>query len=210
MEQSAKQEDIKALRAAIEETIGTKITGPKNFNRLMEFIKTRTGEYISATTLKRVWGYIDEPMKTRYNTLSTIARAIGYGDYNDFLQRNDNAPAETRIPSGQKYGKVVDVLSDLEPDDRVELFWHSGRECMVRYLGDMNFIVESSKQTRLKPNDTFRCHLILAGHPLYLSGLKHGNAKPTAYICGKIHGGIQFILHKLDPREMSSDDGQTK
>ena len=199
MDKPAKQEDIRALIAAIEEAIGSKITGPKNFNRLMEFIKARTGEYISTTTLKRVWGYLDEPLNTRYNTLSTIARAIGYGDFNDFLQRNDNAPSETKIPSGQKYGKMIDVITDLRPGDRVELFWTPGRECMVRYIGDMNFIVESSKLTRLKSQDTFRCHLILAGHPLYISGLRHGNAKPTAYICGKIHGGIQFILHPHEP-----------
>ena len=201
MEKAAKPEDIRALTAAIEEALGSKVTGPKNFERLMEFIKERTGEYVSSTTLKRVWGYLDEPLKTRYNTLSTIARSVGYTDYKDFLQRNDNTPSETKIPSTEKYGKVIDVLSDLQEGDRIDLFWNPGRECRVRYTGNMNFIVESSKLTRLKPNDTFRCHLLLAGHPLYISGLKHGNAKPTAYICGKIHGGIQFILHPSSEAE---------
>lgn len=196
MDQPAKQEDIRALIASIEEAIGYKVTGPKNFNRLVDFILERTGEYVSATTLKRIWGYLDEPLKTRYNTLSTLARAIGYRDYNDFLQRNDNAPCETKIPSTEKYGKSIDVLADLETGDRVDLYWHPGRECKVRYLGDMTFVVEESRLTRLKPRDTFRCHLIIAGHPLYLSNLKHGQSRPTAYICGKIHGGIQFIVHK--------------
>lgn len=201
MEQPAKQEDIRALTASIEEAIGYKITGPKNFTRLMNFILERTGEYVSATTLKRIWGYLDEPLKTRYNTLSILVRAIGYIDYNDFLQRNHNAPCETKIPSSEKYGKSIDVLTDLETGDRIDLFWNPGRECKIRYLGDLTFIVEDSKLTRLKPRDTFRCHLIIAGHPLYLSSLKHGRARPTAYICGKIHGGIQFILHKKETTE---------
>ena len=192
MEKEKQIKEIEALKAALEEASGFKIETPKNFEQLRGVIFRRTGEYISTTTLKRIWGYLNEPLQTRPTTLSLLARTVGYKDWEDFVMRSGKASTEKKIPSSPKFGKAINVNSDMKEGDRVMLYWHPGRECLVRYEGKMQFVVEESKKTRLKPGDTFYCHLIIAGHPLYLSNLKHGNAEPVAYICGRIHGGIQF------------------
>lgn len=144
------------------------------------------------TTLKRIWEYIDAPYNPRPDTLSILARAVGFADYEDFLKTNESSSTETRIPSSPKFGRSLDVIKDLNPGDEIKLYWHPGRECHVRYLGNMQFEVLESKNTRIKVGDTFFCHLILAGHPLYLSSLTRKNSVPVSYICGKLHGGIQF------------------
>ena len=192
MEKEKHIKEVRALKAALEEAVGFKMETPKNFEHLRAVIFSRTGEYISTTTLKRIWGYLNEPLQTRTSTLSLLARTVGYKDWEDFVKRSDTASTEKKIPSSPKFGRAINVNSDLKKGDRLKLYWHPGRVCKIRYLGKMQFVVEESQKTRLKPGDTFYCHLIIAGHPLYLSNLKHGDADPVAYICGRIHGGIQF------------------
>lgn len=194
MEKEKYTKEIEAIKAALEEAVGFKIESPKKFEMLRTMIFRRTGEYISTTTLKRIWGYLDEPLQTRSTTLSLLATAVGYKDWEDFKKRGSSSVTEKKIPSSPKFGRCINVNTDLKPDDRLKLYWYPGRECTVRYLGRMQFVVEESQKTRLKPGDTFYCHLVVAGHPLYLSNLKHGKAEPMAYICGRIHGGIQYEL----------------
>lgn len=181
-----------ALCHAVQLACGEKITGPKSFERLRTFLYKRTNQYVGITTLKRIWGYIDTPYNPRQDTLSILARAVGYSDYDDFLKASESATSETRISSSPKFGRSIDVINDLTIGDQIKLYWHPGRECHVKYLGNMQFEVLESQNTRIKPGDTFFCHLILAGHPLYLSSLTQGDKQPVAYICGKLHGGIQF------------------
>ena len=190
--------EITALRNQIEEAFGQKLTGPNSYEALQNFISRRTGQYVSTTTLKRIWGYIDEPLKTRETTLSLLAQSIGYTDWENFITRHETHIAEKVVQSSPHFGRNIDVLKDLTVGDEVILYWHPGRECHVRYLGEMRFEVINSTKTRLKAGTTFVCHLILAGHPLYLSSVIMGASQPMAYICGKLHGGIQFEICKKE------------
>ena len=192
METEDRYKEIESLKAAIEEAAELKVETPKQFINLHQFILKRTGEYLSVTTLKRIWGYLNEPLITRTTTLSILAKAIGFKDWEDFQKRNDPYPTETEIASTEKFGKSIDVVKDLKKGDELILYWYPGRECHVLYLGNMEFEVVSSKNTRLLPGYRFHCHLILSGHPLYLSGVTDGKMEPRAYICGKLHGGVQF------------------
>lgn len=188
--------ELIALRAAIETALGKKIEGPSDFKELRLFLYQRTGQFISMSTIKRLWQYVDAPFGFRKNTLSVLVRAIGYESWENFLSRNMNE-GEAKVSSSPKFGRSVDVNRDLHPGDELKLFWQPGRECHVRYLGAMKFSVIDSKNTRIKAGDTFFCHLIIAGHPLYLSSLTSFENEDTPgvpYICGKLHGGIQFEL----------------
>lgn len=192
MDKTQTGNEIAALRKQIEEAFGQKIVGPKSFEALQNFISRRTGQYISTTTLKRIWGYIDEPLKTRETTLSLLAQSIGYTDWDNFITRRESHTVEKAVQSSPHFGRSIDVLKDLNQGDEIKLYWNPGRECHLRYMGDMRFEVLSSSKTRLKAGTTFICHLILAGHPLYLSSVVIGSSEPMAYICGKLHGGVQF------------------
>lgn len=194
MVRNKEREDIEGLISAVEEAVGFTCTSASHFEKLRDYIYARTSEYISETTLKRLWGYLNENVSTRKTSLSIIVRALGFADWNDFLERNDRQPSEKRLPSNPTFGDCINVVKDLQKGERVMLYWYPGRECLVEYTGGINFKVIESVKTRLSPGDTFSTHLILEGHPLYLSNLRKegGNGEPVAYICGKIHGGIFF------------------
>lgn len=189
-----KRDDIKALIASLEEAIGFACTSASHFEKLRNYVYERTAQFLSETTLKRLWGYLDENVCARETSLSILARSLGFSDWDDFLKRNDLTPTGNMSPSNPSFGECINVRKDLRKGDMVKIFWYPGRECLVEYMGDLNFKVIESVKTRLSPGDTFSTHLLLDGHPLYLSNLikANGGGAPTAYICGKIHGGIFF------------------
>lgn len=194
MDRNKERNDIEGLIVAVEEAVGFKCTTSSHFEKLRDYIYARTSEYISETTLKRLWGYLNENVSTRKTSLSIIVRALGFADWNDFLERNDHQQSEKNISSNPTFGDSINVVKDLQKGERVMLYWYPGRECLVEYTGDSNFKVIESVKTRLLPGDTFSTHLILEGHPLYLYNLRKEGRKgePMSYICGKIHGGIFF------------------
>ena len=207
MDRTAKHEEIEALKEALEEAMGQKLMVSGQFDQLREYVFNHTGEYVSSTTLKRLWGYLNEKSQARESTLSLLAQTLGFSTWGEFLHRNDGRPIKKRIPSNPKLGKCINVSSDLLPGDRIQLFWYPGRECLVEYLGGIDFRVIESEKTRLKPGDTFSTHLIVAGHPLYLSNLVRNGQKPMAYICGKLKGGVQFrtIFIPREPQSQRED-----
>lgn len=47
----------------IEEVAGWKMTPPRDFDKLSDIIFVHVHERVSPTTLKRLWGYVDEDVK---------------------------------------------------------------------------------------------------------------------------------------------------
>lgn len=169
----------------IEESLKHKMLTPRDFVFLREQIYNRLRVYVSTTTLKRFWGYLDDGGQPRQSTLSILARFLGYRDYEDYAirsllpQEKESDPVMTRRLS---------VTEDLVAGDRLRLTWHPGRVCDVEYLGDLDFVVVASEKTRLRPGDKFQCSVVLEGEPLYLDNLLQDGRPPISYVCGKKTG----------------------
>lgn len=85
----------------------------------------------------------------------------------------------------------INVSTDLNENDCLLLSWAPDRQCQVRYLGNQQFRVEASQNTRLQAGDYFQCGLIVEGEPLYLANLLQPGRMAANYVCGKC-GGIRF------------------
>lgn len=188
-------EQIKKLCKRVESTVGFEATSPKLFERMALMIFERTGTLLSATTLKRLWGYLREPMTPRKTTLDVLAQCCGWRNYDDFVA--GNIP---EIESGYVGSRVLNVERDVVPGELVRLMWRPSRICVIRYLGDRKWMVVRSEGTRLAPGDTFVCPMIVAGEPLYLDNVRHAGSRPGVYVCGR-RNGVGFILG--DPGELS-------
>lgn len=185
------KEHIAALRQAVEESIGRRPQTPKDFDLLSESIYNRVGELLSRNTLRRIWGRMADERMPRHSTLSILAHFIGYADVEAFMA--NSTASDDEQPSSVSLSRHLSVVDGLTRGDRLRLTWNPGRVCDVEYNGSLHFRVVASKNTKLKPNDTFLCSLIIEGQPLYLDQLNQGDNPPTSYICGK-QGGVRFEL----------------
>lgn len=178
---------IEKLLSHVEKTFGNSIRTPKQFESLRESIMQHTGVLLSATTLKRLWGYLDEQVAPRESTLDILASYAGWSSWKDFA---DGIVPE--IESGTVANMRINVRKDLEKGDTIRLLWHPGRICDVEYLGDMEFKVTYAENTRLQPGDRFFCPLIITGEPLYLDNLRRNGLELGVYVCGR-RSGISFV-----------------
>lgn len=98
---------IAQLRQKVEETFGQEIKTPKDFENLSQAVCDSTKNYISATTLKRMWGYLTEPVTPRKTTLDVLAQYVGYKDWDAFTPEETDTPScspEPHIRTDRKSG----------------------------------------------------------------------------------------------------------
>jgi len=195
---------IQALLGQVEVAFGRKMKSPRDFEWLSTELNARQGVQVSTTTLKRLWGYLTSTTSPRRFTLDSLARAVGYRDYDHFVHKGQGSGLD-ESPSDVVLSKRLNVARDLAVRDRVLLSWHPGRECVVRYLDRNQFVVEQSTNTRLLPGNTFDCGLMIEDEPLYIDNLVQQDGMPKGYVCGKV-GGIHFEVIKAESSTMIADE----
>ncbi len=178
----------KRLIEEISRTAGRGITTSSDFDWLSEKIYERLHERISGTTLKRMFGYLKEPVTPRLSTLNALARFIGYRDYEHFCLRNGENGVQSHLV-------LQDSLrtEDLEVGQRLKLTWLPDRLCVISHLGEGRFKVEEVENTKLMEGDTFTAHLIINHEPLYLDHFLRNNEELPTYVVGR-KDGVQFEL----------------
>lgn len=180
---------INELKEGIETMLGKKVKGPKDFNNLSDEIFNRLKIIISSTTLKRLWGYLNEGGKPRESTLTILAQFIGYRDWNDFCSSPKD---QSIIQSNFILSRKLSALS-LSKGNKLKITWLPDRYCIISYNGNMNFTVLDSKNAKIQTGDTFNCSIFIEGEPMYVDNLVHQNYKGISYIAGK-KDGIRFEL----------------
>lgn len=182
------EENIRKLCHKVEESAGMTIVRAKDFERLVVMVFERTGTLLSPTTLKRIWGYLNENTVTRKSTLDLLAQYCGWHNYEEFLMGN-----RPEIESGFVDVKLLNVESDLQEGSIVKLMWHPSRVCVIKHLGESRWEVVRAEGTRLAVGDTFRCSVIMSGEPLYLDGVVRDGVARGVYVCGR-RNGVRFAL----------------
>lgn len=99
---------ILQLRDAIEKKTRRYPATPKDFDCLAADIYEQLHESVSASTLKRVWGYVDSDSTPRITTLNVLAKFIGYSNWHDFCNSMDD---EGR---GMKDGATAGTMQEVD------------------------------------------------------------------------------------------------
>ena len=184
-----KQTIVDSLKEHIENIAGTRMRTPRDFDFLARSIFNETRNQLSPTTLKRLWGYLQEKenQTARVSTLNILSRYIGYPDWETFCKfQATNGECESDfLPNN-----CLNVKSLLKGDS-VRLMWQPDRCVTIQYIGLCMFRVVKSQNSKLFENDTFICERIVENAPLMLSNLIHDNGDPVNYICGK-RGGVKY------------------
>jgi len=100
---------IGALKEAVVGTFGRTLDAPTDFDLLSAEIRKCTGETISASTLKRLYGYIRPATVPRPSTLSALARYAGYAGWSDFCGARESGAvaAEERRPARRGRRRLI-------------------------------------------------------------------------------------------------------
>lgn len=143
------------LRRAIESYIGRPLRTPSDFDWCSLMIMERSGERISSTTLKRLWGYLNEGHTPRFSTLSVLARFLGAWDWETWCA------GENECVHGD--GRIF-FTKGMVPGDQVDLIWLPDRQWRIEYLGDDRFVVRRGGQAELPVDTIFRA-VLFCGAP---------------------------------------------
>lgn len=178
---------IEILKEQIERMIGQPVKTPKDFTLLTEKIFGRIHMQISPTTLKRLWGYLNEPVAPRPSTLNYLAQFLGYSNLASFCE-SMQCPLDPQ--SHLVIGRMV-AAEQIPLRAHIRLTWAPERVCEIVHEGNGRFSVLRSQKTKLQAGDTFECKLFIEQEPLYLYNLTHLGQEIPAYVAGK-KDGIYF------------------
>lgn len=173
---------IKALLALVDKKFGRPAGTPADFVALSDSILHETKEYLSDSTLKRLYNPALGYNTVSERTLNILAGYVGkkhFDDFCDFLSKNGEVESDIVQARGSVNSK------DLEPGDSIRFSWLPDRVCTVKYLGDNLFEVTESINASIKPGDTFSCLSFTVGRPLYVL---LGGKKERSYGMGLTHG----------------------
>jgi hypothetical protein len=78
--------EIHILLMQVESRFGN-VAKPADFDNLSEDIENATSELLSASTLKRLWGYVNYLSNPRTYTLDVLSRYVGYQNFGNFCEQ---------------------------------------------------------------------------------------------------------------------------
>ena len=180
--------ELKYMLQQVEQHYGRKLTSTTDFESLSVIIEKETGDMLSSSTLKRLYGYVSMRTAPRKTTLDILARFIGKRDYESFC-------SDLRNDSGFKsmfFSAISIFSSELEKGGRLRIGWAPDRVVTLKYLGDDMFEVESSVNASLVVGDRFAQVSFMEGYPLYLARVFRGGECTPAYVAG-MNGGLNLL-----------------
>lgn len=180
------------LMQYIEGKIGLQMKRNHDFTILSERITAETNGKLSPTTLKRLWGYVnDQNSEPSIYTLDLLAEYLGFKDYDDFKRKIGSEDSEgPKILSSLTTIEAIDA-DDFSIGEEFDVSWAPDRSCTLRHLGNRHFLVVHSVNAQLKAGDTFTTDLFIEGDQLRAGNLSHGGRTGLCYIAGKI-GGVHI------------------
>lgn len=180
--------EIEELKSLIQQKYGQSLNTSTDFEQFtLEFEKT-TEEKISASTLKRMWGYVGDAHKTRVATLDSLSRYLSFENFYDFTHW---LKTSTRYNSSFFDAKQL-ASSELSEGDMVEIGWSPNRRLLLRYLGDSNYEVVTSENSKLLKGDRFLTGCFIREQPLYLPYVIRKGERTAPFVAGR-NGGLSIV-----------------
>ena len=181
--------EIKCLRSDLEQRVGQQLQSPADFQLLIQQIWEKNHAVLSLSTIKRLWGYVESNGEPRLSTLNTLAKFLDFADWNAYLVALEQRGG---TESAMFTGECIQT-ADLQVGDRIAVAWQPNRQCIFRYLGDNQFVVEESKNAKLQRGTTFSAARFMIGQPMYLDNILLADGTHTSYVAGKRHGLTSVI-----------------
>ncbi len=194
---SLSSEDLKSLQAEVERQAKCTMSTPADFKRLSELIHATTQLMVSATTLKRVWGYQKDTAESYHPsnyTLRALSRLVGYREFDEFCER---CSGTDELTSANYYGEMVECI-DLPKNTLVSVRWNPDRVCLLKHIFDSHFEVIEAKNCKIMAGDIVTCSVFVQNAPLYFQSVHRDGVAPMTYVAG-MPGGVSYEIVGKDP-----------
>ena len=176
--------ELSFLLKSVEKVYGRRVATTTDFESLSVVIEHEIGELLSASTLKRLWGYVGDRRVPRADTLDILSKYCGKEDFREFCAwLKEDSGVDSEFISSRFIRSC-----DLEAGDNLALGWAPDRLVRVAYLGGERFRVTSSGKSKLKDGDEFEVDAFMLGFPLYIAAIYRDGQVLPAYVAGRVHG----------------------
>lgn len=179
---------IEELKSLIEQKYGKVLGTTTDFEAFSWHLKKMTDKNISASTLKRLYGYVHDDHKPRMITLDTLAQYLGYENFKEFTQW---LKTSTKYNSSFFMAQQL-ISSDLQEGMEVAIGWSPNRLLKLRYLGNSTYEVLTSENSKLQAGDKFVTGCFIKEQPLYLPFIDRDGEHTPSFVAGR-NGGLSLI-----------------
>lgn len=188
------QKKLDLLLKTVDQTFGTRPHTPTDFMMLASDIQQSIGRTIGLSTLKRLWGYVNDQTGTTYSTLSILSRYAGYKDWDNFCRFATNINQEDE--SGFSSDAIVESRM-LLTGTTVEVILGQSKRCVILKISepDVYRIIEASN-IKIGIDDTLRVTCMAVGRPFFATDCRHGELALGSYT-----GACIERIHTTGPNE---------
>ena len=183
--------EIEELKKLVEQKYGKSLNTTTDFEVFSFFLKKKADKNVSASTLKRLYGYVADDHKPRISTLDLLAQYVGLADYKAIV---------FWLKSSTKYNSsffMADQLTSGELTVGMELMigWSPNRMLTLRYIGDSIYEVLAAENSKLLRGDRFCTGCFIKGQPLLLPYIEREGEHTMPFVAGR-NGGLTLLKIK--------------
>lgn len=191
-------------RHHIEEKLGKEIRYPSDYEQLAYDIERTTRQRISTNTIKRLLGAIESVREPRLYTLDVIAQYLGYSNWDVYivsLSKEGNSQFGNVDTSSDSIPRELSA-ENLKKGNRIEFQYYPDRKIALEYLGNNEFRVIGSANSKLLLNDVVEVSNFYLNYPLIINRVMRDGQNIGRFTAGKISGLTYLQLHEFETHEL--------
>ena len=184
--------EIEELKSLVEKKFKRILSTTTDFEEFSIELKRKVSKEISSSTLKRIWGYVNDSHKTRKFTLDILANYIGHENFDSFVSW-----LKTSTRYNSSFFNACQVLSsELNIGQQIEIGWRPNRVLRLRYLGSSKYEVIDAKNSKIRVGDRFVTGCFIKGQPLRLPFIERPEGNTSTFVAGRNSGLNMLIIIK--------------
>ena len=172
----------KHIKAEIERKLGREIRYPLDCEALAIDISLKCCERVSASTLKRFFGFVPGTEPRTY-TLDVLAKYIGYKNWDDYL---DTLAGKNESSEFVNLNELI--IANLQIGERYMFCYEPMRKVVFEYVGNSLCRIEESVNSKLHVGDLIHVTSITLEYPLLISSVERKGVPIGALTVGKVSG----------------------
>jgi len=166
----------------IEKRFGNEVRYPTDCEALAGHISMATKQRVSASTLKRMLGFIKGTKEPRLYTLDVIAQYLGCENWDIYIDKF------LKIDNSEFLNLEQFDVASLCINDKIEFTYEPNRKVTIQYKGDFNFEVTESFNSKLQKADKLKILYFIKDYPLIINSVIRNDLNMGQFKAGKISG----------------------